>query len=250
MRWIWCMALVAFGAAAAQERHPGQGVNFYSKDKEIALGQSLAAEVRKTTTPVNDAAVTQYVKQMSARLAAQFPADWPIEIEVIREDLGGPTHEPKYLPGGFIFVSQSLIAAARNEAEFAGMLAHAIAHVEARHATRLMTKNDLMQIGTVAMANTGRHVRTPPSTLAFQRADEREADYLAVKAMAAAGYDPGGLVRYVERVQVSSSPLGKVFETLPDRDERLAGIAAAMSGLPAREYSEGGDFARVQALVR
>jgi predicted Zn-dependent protease len=253
--------MLALCAGHAQERQPGQGVNFYSKDKEIALGQKLAAEYRQKTTPLDDAAARDYVKRVGANLAAQFPG-WTYQLELIREDQGGATHEPVAFPGGFIFVSADLIAAARNEAEFAGMLAHAMAHVAARHGTRMATRNDLASMASMTLsmppppgANGAlpgpAPMTVPMGILAEQRAMESEADYLAVKAMAAAGYDPAGLASYVGRVQ---PPPGKgnpaVFATLPPRDQRVTGIEAEIRKLPAGAYAESDEFARVQAAVK
>jgi predicted Zn-dependent protease len=226
MRSFWSLALLVAAAALAQDHQPGQGVNFYTKEKEIALGQSLAAEVRRTTTPLDDVPATDYVKRVGANLAAQFPGNWTYQFELIQDDSPDGTHEPLALPGGIIFVSQHLIGAAQNEAEFAGMLAHAMAHVVARHWTRQATKGELMQIG--ALANTIPQPMGPPvplGMLAFRRAAEREADFLAIRAMAAAQYDPEALASYIQRVQVlPAGSISKVFSIYPDREERVAAI--------------------------
>jgi predicted Zn-dependent protease len=244
--------MLALSAVHGQDRQPGQGVNWFSRDKEIALGQQLALEIRKKTTPLDNLVVGDYVKRVGANLAAQMAGGWTYQFELIQDDLGGATYEPAALPGGIIFVSQYTIAAAQNEAEFAGMLAHAMAHVAARHKTRELTRGELMQIGTLAAANANPNSPTPTAApigmLAFQRANEREADHLAVQAMAAAGYDPAGLASYVQRLQPAPDR-GRVFETLPDRDQRVAAINAEIGKLPQRTYSSSEDFARIQAQV-
>jgi predicted Zn-dependent protease len=256
MRGLWCVAMLAIGVAQGQERQPGQGVNFYSKDKEIALGQQLALEFRQKTTPLNNAAASDYVKRVGADLAAQFPGGWTYQIETIREDLGGATHEPAAFPGGFIFVSADLIATAQNEAEFAGMLAHAMAHVVARHGTRQATRSELTQIASLpagaTMPDRSAGLAVPMAMLTFQRANEREADSLAVKAMVAAGYDPAGLASYVERVQPApgEGSVSAAFATLPPRDQRVAAIQAEIRALPAGAYKASDEFARVQAEVK
>ncbi|MGO9257833.1 MAG: M48 family metalloprotease [Bryobacteraceae bacterium] len=119
----------------------GQGVISDSKDKDIALGQQLALEFRQRTAPPDNAAVSDYVKRWAPNWPRSLPGEWTYQIETIREGpQSGATHEPTAFPGGFIFVSVDPIAAARNEAEFAGMLAHAMAHVAARHGTRLVSR--------------------------------------------------------------------------------------------------------------
>jgi predicted Zn-dependent protease len=129
-----------------QTGQPGQGVNFYSQEKEIALGRQLAQQFRQKTTLVDSVSVNDYVRRVGANLAAQFPGGWTYQIEIIKDDPGGATHEPVAFPAGFLFVPADLIAAARNEAEFAGMLAHAMAHVAARHGTKSATKTQLMAL--------------------------------------------------------------------------------------------------------
>jgi predicted Zn-dependent protease len=245
--------MLAVTVAQGQDRQPGQGVNFYGKEKEIALGQQLALEFRKKITPLDNQAVSDYVTRVGDNLAAQFTGEWTYRIETIRENTGGATHEPVAFSGGIIFVSANLIAAAQNEAEFAGMLAHAMSHVVARHGTRLATRSQIALIGQQAAASMpdgSGSLAVPLGMLTLQRANEREADYLAVKAMAAAGYDPAGLASYVARLQPPPPDRGSVFETLPTRDERVAGIQAEIRQLPARTYHSSDEFARVQAQVK
>ena len=88
--------------------------------------------------------------------------------------------------------------------------------------------------------------------LALQRANETEADYLAVQAMAAAGYDPAGLASYVGRVQPApgKGSVSAAFATLPPPDRRVAFIQAEIRTLPAGAYQAGDEFAGVQAQVR
>ena len=124
--------LLAACLLSAQERQIGRGINFYSLEKERALGEQLAKEVERQVTPVEIRAVQEYLDDLTRRLAAQLPAQFAYTVAVIKED---GEYEPMPLPGGFIFVPTSLILAAQNEAEFAGMLAHAMAHIAARHGT-------------------------------------------------------------------------------------------------------------------
>ncbi len=100
MRCGWCVAMLVIGVAQGQVREPGQGDNFYTRDKEIALGQRLASEFGQQTTPLDIAAVSDYVRCVSANLATQFPVGWTYRIETMREGQGGATHGPTALPGG------------------------------------------------------------------------------------------------------------------------------------------------------
>lgn len=238
MRHISGIVVLLIGVTQAQERQPGQGVNLYSKDKEIALGQRLASDFTQQTTPVDLADANDYVKRIGAKLAAHFPADWTFRIETVREDRSGSTHEPVAFPGGPIFVPLDLLRTAQSEAKFAGMLAHAMAHVTSRHWTRSATKTELS-----GLASEG------PAALAFQRSQEREADYWAAKALAAAGYDPSGLASYLARVQTSPRE-GRALDPLPLRDERVHAIQSEVHQLPPTSYSAGEEFARIQAAIK
>jgi predicted Zn-dependent protease len=240
-----CVAILALGVAQAQQYQPGQGANFYSKDKEIALGQRLAQDVRQGTTPLIAQSVNDYVNRVGANLAAQFPGGWTFTFETVRERQGGATDEPVALPGGPIFVSADLIVTAQTEAEFAGMLAHAMAHVVARHYTRQATKEGLGEIQTASLPVSA----IPMGMIAFRRAQESEADYLAVKAMMAAGYDPAGLASYLERVQPAPSK-NDVMGKLPPRDRRIAAIRTEIQKQPAGDYHASDEFDRAQAEVK
>lgn len=148
------LALVVF-AQGQPARTPGAGINFYSLDREIALGAQLAADVRRESKPLDSDLVHDYVARLGRQLAAQTPgAGFLYSFTAIQDLPAGiaddPTHEAMALPGGAIFIPASLILEAQNTAELAGMLAHAIAHVADRDCTRLETRAGLMQIGASA----------------------------------------------------------------------------------------------------
>src|SRR5689334_8475733 len=121
------LTLLCF-AAAAQERDPAKGVNFYSLEKEIALGRQIAADFRRDNRTLEIPAAQAYIEDMGKRLAAQIggPA-FAYSFELI--DDKPPFNEAVAFPGGAIFVPTSLILGAHDEDEFAGMLAHSIAHI-------------------------------------------------------------------------------------------------------------------------
>ena len=244
MRFFWCAAILAAGVVHGQDAQRGQGPNFIDKDKETAIGQQLAKAVRSHTTALDSAIVSEYVGRIGARLAAQpqFSA-WNFQFETVRDGAG---KEPIALPGGIIFISSGLIGAARNEAELAGLLAHAMAHVADRDWSRKFTHTTLveisMQAGLPPPAGDLTDLPAQMQFADFTHLVEKQADALAVGAMAAAGYDPAGLASFLQRIPAN---------VLPDRDDRVAAVRAEIGKLPARSYAaEGGDFARVQTEVR
>src|ERR1700742_1362875 len=123
-------------------RDVGKGVNFYSIEKEIALGKQMAQEVERQAKIVDDPVIAEYVNRVGQNLVRNSDAKVPFTIKVVDSD----EINAFALPGGFFYVNSGLILAADNEAELAGVMAHEIAHVALRHATRQMTRGNLANI--------------------------------------------------------------------------------------------------------
>jgi predicted Zn-dependent protease len=225
-------SLVLLVAVALAAQQP------YSAEKEAGLGASLAREVLQSTTQIESPTVRDYVQRVGGRLAVQLPSSPSYTFFVIGDDRGGPTHEPVWFPGGFILVPATLILTARNEAEFSGMLGHAMAHYAKRHGFRPATRSG--EIPTWFVAGSDESLM-PVGYRSIQRARETEADVLAVGMTSGAGYDPEALVRYIGRTQPVDS-----------RESRVAAIESAIRDLPPKAYSAGSvdEFARVQDEVR
>ena len=186
---------------AIGNRNVGKGVNFYSLEKEIAMGRELAQQVERQAKVIADPVIAEYVNRVGQNLVRNSDAKVPFTIKVLdSEEVNAFA-----LPGGFFFINSGLILKAENEAELAGVMGHEIAHVAARHGTRSATKGGIAQIGMLAAAIaipygwTGYGVQQvaglaiPMGFLAFSRANEREADHLGLQYMYQAGYDPSGV---------------------------------------------------------
>src|ERR1051326_7844093 len=123
-------------------RDVGKGVNFYSLEKEIALGRGLANEVERSAKVIDDPVISEYVNRVGQNLGRNSDAKVPFTIKVIdTEDVNAFA-----LPGGFFFVDSGVILKPDTEAELAGVMAHEIAHVAARHGTRQATRAELAQL--------------------------------------------------------------------------------------------------------
>jgi predicted Zn-dependent protease len=241
---VLCAALLAIAAflpafAGTAEKDPtaiGQrkvagAVNFYSIEKEIALGKQLAIEVEKQARLVDDPIVTEYINRLGQNLARNSDAQFPVTFRLIESDeINAFT-----LPGGFIFINTGLLNLTANEAELASALAHELGHAAARHATRQATRNDLMNIGTlplVVLGGLGGLAAREAATLAvpmaffhFSREFESEADLLGLQYLWKTGYDPGASVDLFESLQTTErrkpGSVSKLFRTHPLTSDRL-----------------------------
>ncbi len=213
------------------ERGIGSGMNFYSLEKEIALGRQLAAQVEESAKIITDPVVTEYVNRVGQNIVRNSDAKVPFTIKVIDDD----TVNAMALPGGYFYVNSGLILAADNEAELAGVMAHEIAHVAARHATKQATKSQLFNLASIPLifvgGGAGYAVRqafaiaVPMSFLKFSRNNEREADLLGLEYQYAAGYDPVAFVEFFEKLQAKEKQhqgfLAKAFSTHPMTEDRV-----------------------------
>jgi predicted Zn-dependent protease len=226
---------------------PGRGVNFYSIEKEQALGAQLAADYRGQCQAIDAPSVNVYLDELGQRLAAQAPATaFTFTFELVDDDQTW-IHEAAAFPGGHVFVPASLILAVSSEDELAALLAHAIAHIATRQETRQMTRVQIVNYATIPLINMGgssgyairqgASLAVPIGFLAFQRKNELESDQLAVRFLSSAGYDPQALARYIERVQPADPALRNPMAPYPDKDQRLAALQAAIRQLPPATYS-------------
>src|SRR5262249_8695150 len=161
-------------------------MNWFSLEKEIALGKRLAQEVERSSKLIDDSVVTEYVNRVGQNLVRNSDAKVPFTIKVIDSD----EVNAFALPGGFFYVNSGLVLRAQEESELAGVMSHEISHVTARHGTCQATKGELTQLLSIpamifipyswpgyAMYQ-GINLPIPLHVLRFNRDAEREADYL------------------------------------------------------------------------
>ena len=207
------------------------GLDWYSIESEIKLGKQFAMQIEQSMKLIQDPVVNEYVNRIGQNLVRNSDAKVPFTIKVVDAD----EINAMALPGGFFYVNSGLILAADDEAELAGVMAHEIAHVCARHATRGATRSQLANILTIPLIFVGggigyaarevAGIGLPLTFLAFNRGFEAEADHLGVQYMYKAGYDPNEFVNFFEKVQAQEKKkpgtLAKAFATHPQTPDRI-----------------------------
>ena len=233
---------------AIGNRNVGKGPNFYSLEREIGLGKSLAQEVERSSKLIDDPVVTEYVNRVGQNLVRNSDAKVPFTIKVIDSD----EVNAFALPGGFFYVNSGLILRAQEESELAGVMAHEISHVCARHGTKNATKGEAMQLAMIPLMLLGpggwagygiyeaASLAISVTYLKFSRDAEREADYLGLQYMYKAGYDPNSYVTFFERLQADEKrrpgTIPKVFSTHPPTPERIENSQKEIARiLPAKQ---------------
>ena len=217
-----------------------------STEKEVRIGRELAAEVDRQAKFVEDPIITEYVNRVGQNIVLHSDARIPFTIKVIDSD----EVNAFALPGGFFYVNKGLLLAADNEAEVAGVMAHEIAHVAARHAVENQTKAGLLEylaLGTsiflggipgMIFQNTA-GLGLLGAFMKFSRGAEEEADKLGVQYMWAAGYDPGAMATMFEKLEAKNKKkpgfISRAFASHPAPPDRRAASLALAARFPEHE---------------
>ncbi len=231
-----------------------------SKEREVAIGRQLATEVEQQAKLVEDPVVTEYINRIGQNIVLHSDAKVPFTIKVIDTD----EVNAFALPGGFFYVNRGLILAADNEAELAGVMAHEIAHVCARHAMENQGKGTALNYGMLAgiifggpilstVLQNGGGILGGLTMLKFSRGAETEADNLGVQYLYASGYDPTAMSAMFEKLasQNKKKPgtVAKLFSSHPQSLERRDTSLFLVARFPEKEeyVISTSEFQRVKA---
>jgi hypothetical protein len=217
-----------------------------SIEKEVSFGRELAAEVDRQAKFIEDPVITEYVNRVGQNVVLHSDAKIPFTIKVIDSD----EVNAFALPGGFFYVNKGLLLAADNEAEVAGVMAHEIAHVAARHAMENIAKANLWQglamAGSIFLGGIPGLIYQNTAGLGlaalfskFSRSAEAEADRLGTQYLYAAGYDPSAMATMFEKLASKNKKkpgfLAKTFSSHPQSIERLEASRVLVGRFPERE---------------
>src|SRR5258705_4910837 len=233
-----------------------------STEKEVRQGREAAAEVDRQAKFIEDPLITEYVNRVGQNIVLHSDAKVPFTIKVIDSD----EVNAFALPGGFFYVNKGLLLAADNEAELAGVMAHEIAHVAARHAVENQTKATLLEYaalgGSIFLGGIPGMIYQNTAGIGllgmfmkFSRGAEEEADRLGVQYMYAAGYDPGAMATMFEKLEAKNKKkpgfISRAFATHPAPPDRRASAQALAARFPEHdEYViSSSEFQRVKGRL-
>lgn len=237
------LALIPLVLLLAACASGGGGFNLISIEEEWQLGARLARDIEQQMPMVRDPQALAYVNRVGRQMVAQTNmANLPFEFHIVND----PSVNAFAIPGGHVYVHTGLIAAADNASELAGVIAHEVSHITARHATEQLSRQYGISIlaSLVLGQNPAAYQQILAQILAagalarYSRAAEEEADRLGLQAMHAAGYNPQGMVTMFEellaRQQRQPGAVERFFSSHPLTQDRIREAQARINGLPPR----------------
>ncbi len=209
-----------------------------SLDQEWQLGNQMAAQVAQQVRFNNDPALNAYVRMVGERLHRSTPlADRPFHFYVVDD----PSVNAFAIPGGHIYVHSGLIAQADRANMLASVMAHEMSHVVARHVIKQAEQQQAIgAIGSILLGqDPGVLQQLVAQILAggamarFSRADEKQADDMGLELMAAAGYDPRGMLDMFQKLVAldrgGSSTVARFFADHPGTQDRINDIEGRLN---------------------
>ncbi len=207
-----------------------------SEEKEIAIGKQLSTEIDRSAKLITDPVINEYVNRVAQNVARNSDLKIPLTVKVV----DSPGINAFALPGGFLYVNSGLLLAADDEAQVAGVVAHEIAHVAARHWASQMTKATILQYAMIPLIFTPMSYGVyygvmeaymngvPLAFLKFSRNDEAEADYLGLQYMYKAGYDPSDYLtifsKVIDEERRDPGSVPKIFLDHPPTPDRIIAL--------------------------
>jgi predicted Zn-dependent protease len=257
------IAVCLTGAALA--RDPGEpfrpGMNFFSKQQDVQLGQEAAQQVRQKYREVQSPFLKNYVRDIGSRLASAPAAretGFPFSFSVLQDK----SVNAFALPGGPMFIFSGLVQNVDNEAQLAAVMAHEMAHVILRHGTHQASKANLLKLplllagealGQQSLLTTITNLGANTLIMKYSRDAESEADALGAHLMAQAGYDPTQMARFFNKLQAMggrNAGWTQFFSDHPNPGNRERAIMAEAQTIRARRYGfETGQFRRAKSEV-
>lgn len=254
---ILCAVFLTIGLAHAS----------FTIDDERKLGKEFYEKLEKSHVLIHDQKIHAYINKLGNTVLAQSEkAPFDFRFFVIKDS----AINAFATPGGYVYVNSGLITLVENESELASVLAHEIAHVNARHIASIIEKSQKVGIATLAAilagaflggggqltaAATSLSIATATAlNLKYSREHEEEADRLGMYYFVSAGYDGRAMIDFLKimrRYEYYSSTIPSYFLTHPGTDERIAYIDALLQTTYIRRGAESiiGNLKRIQTTL-
>lgn len=245
------------------DTHFKPGFNLFSEQQDIELGKQSADEVMRQTPLLSDQQIQNYITNLGQKLASKAPGyKFPYQFRVTAtRDVNAFA-----LPGGFMFVNAGAIAAAKDEGELAGVMAHEISHVALRHGTSQATKAYIAQAGLSVLgglaggdnSDLGQIIQTIGGVganaifLKFGRTAETQADLEGARILAEAGYDPRDLANFFKTLQEQGGQrVPEIVSDHPDPGNRIKAINDLLPSLPvsSNPVHDSQEFEQIKARL-
>ena len=258
-----CGGTLSDAEARASLPRASAGFNLFSPEQDIQLGEASAEEIMRQVSVLHDERTGAYVQRLGERVAAAAPGyKFPYKFVVV----ASPEINAFALPGGYVFINEGAIKAARTEGELAGVLAHEIAHVSLRHGTTqasraYLARTALSVINTVAAVGQGDFWRLAAVVggarangffLRSNRAAELQADAEGARLLAESGFDPRDMADFFERLnEREGERADSTASDHPDpasRVEAIGKVANALGRMPARTR-DSEEFRRIKSRL-
>ncbi|MFQ5893239.1 MAG: M48 family metallopeptidase, partial [Nitrospinota bacterium] len=241
------VVLLAAGAANGQVG----GLFGLTEGQELELGRRASFEIERKLQLLDNPLVVGYVENLGRKLVdVSGRPTIPYTFKVV----DAKEVNAFALPGGYVYVFRGLLLAADEESELAGVMAHEVGHVVARHGVEQLRRAQLFSLGAAVFGQLlggGGQAQSGPNIaelavsligtgtyLSFSREAEAEADRLGVRMLYDAGYTPESFVTFLEKLEArrGRDPLSlrEFFSTHPSPAQRRANVGGLIARLPPR----------------
>ncbi len=218
---------------------------FQPRAREMNIGKQASAEFERQVKLVDDAAVRDYIDRIGQGIAKNSDAVVPFTFKIVDSDDVNAVS----FPGGFIYLNRGAILAVEDESQLAGVLAHEIGHITARHGMRrdpIVGGVEIASPGGAGSATFGKSMNEVDGYLvavqSAQPSKEVEADARGIKYLDKSGYDPKALVRFLQKMSEAegepnlSPNIMRVLRSHPPTADRIRLLKQRiLTTLPVRE---------------
>ncbi|MFH1691252.1 MAG: Maf family nucleotide pyrophosphatase [Candidatus Omnitrophota bacterium] len=182
---------------------------FYSTDKEVSIGDSVSQQVEKEYITVHDPEMNERLQRVGKKIVEVCDRkELFYRFRIIEDKKDKDIVNAVSLPGGYVYVFKNLMNVAETDDELAGVLGHEVGHIVARHSIKRLQAIWGYNLLSILAAQTGNADVAQGTQLAYvslmmgyAQEDELLADQLGARYAKRAGYDPNGMIDFLNKLQ-------------------------------------------------